>query len=97
MLVKIEFEGTHKELIDLCGAMPCKAEEVSIKASLAFCKSTELIEAGGLTRTELLTRVAAVGSGNRINQIKQLRELTGWGLKDAKDWVEAAVARGQLL
>ncbi len=29
--------------------------------------------------------------GRRIDAIKLLREKTGWGLKESKDWVDAAV------
>ncbi len=38
---------------------------------------------------------AALAQGNKIEAIRLLREATGLGLKDAKDRIDAAVARGR--
>jgi hypothetical protein len=32
-----------------------------------------------------------IGLHNKIQAIKFVREQTGWGLKEAKDWVEAKI------
>lgn len=40
--------------------------------------------------------LAALQRGNKIEAIKQMRQLTGLGLKEAKDAVEASPQHGQL-
>ena len=47
------------------------------------------------TERELTNLIHSVRWNNKINAIKAVRTLTGLGLKEAKDHVEAALALGQ--
>lgn len=73
------------ELMDLVKAM-----EIKFGVSAASLAAPQVIEAAAEEKVEFSAQVMAVGQ-NRMAVILALRELTGWGLKDAKNAVDAGV------
>jgi large subunit ribosomal protein L7/L12 len=79
----IEIAGLIKTLEDKWGV---KAAPVAVAAGPAAAAAPVEKEA---EKTEFDVVLAAAG-GNKIQVIKAIREITGLGLKEAKDLVEAA-------
>jgi large subunit ribosomal protein L7/L12 len=79
----IEIAGLIKTLEDKWGV---KAAPVAVAAGPAVAAAPVEKEA---EKTEFDVVLAAAG-GNKIQVIKAIREITGLGLKEAKDLVEAA-------
>lgn len=66
-----------------------KAAAAAPAAAAAGAPAAGGAAAGGEEKTEFSVVLASAGT-NKINVIKVVRELTGLGLKEAKDLVEAA-------
>lgn len=49
---------------------------------------TALVENGGNWKAKVKCAVNEIGVG-RISAVKLVREHTGWGLRESKDWVDA--------
>jgi hypothetical protein len=77
--------------------------ELSIREAmdLAIYASAEMREritsafevALGVNQKRMVTITGGMSTNNRISCIKAVRAATGLGLKDAKDWTDAAVGR----
>jgi large subunit ribosomal protein L7/L12 len=80
--------SAHTEILDKIGSMTVlelseliKAMEEKFGVSAAAAPAEE--------KTEFTVVLAAIGE-NKVNVIKAVRELTGLGLKEAKDLVDGA-------
>jgi large subunit ribosomal protein L7/L12 len=62
---------------------------VSAAAPVAAAASSGAAAAPAEAKTEFTVVLASAGA-NKINVIKEIRTITGLGLKEAKDWVEGA-------
>jgi large subunit ribosomal protein L7/L12 len=78
----IQLAGLIKTLEDKWGV---KAAPVAVAAAPAAAAAAAPAE----EKTEFTVELAAAGA-NKINVIKVVREITGLGLKEAKDLVEGA-------
>lgn len=81
-MMKIEFQGSLAELIAF--AKRAKIEDAQIDC---------ILKVGALSPTtpDQLAHKAVIpyiGTENKIGAIKAVREATGLGLKEAKDWIE---------
>jgi hypothetical protein len=47
----------------------------------------------GVNQNRKVTITNGMSTNNRISCIKAVRQHTGWGLKEAKDWTDAMVGR----
>jgi hypothetical protein len=55
---------------------------------------TQAVEiALGVNQKRKVTITNGMSTNNRISCIKAVRQHTGWGLKEAKDWTDAMVGR----
>ena len=79
----IQIAGLIKTLEDKWGV---KAAPVAVAAAAGRCRGAA---APVEEKTEFTVELAAAGA-NKINVIKVVREITGLGLKEAKDLVEGA-------
>lgn len=77
--IKLHREHTHAGLVDSKNAMEHRREQLRALAAPAP------VAKGGVD-PEVLRLVRA---GHKIEAIKRVRELTGLGLKEAKDYVES--------
>jgi large subunit ribosomal protein L7/L12 len=62
---------------------------VSAAAPVAAAAAAPVAAAAAIEKTEFTVVLAAIGD-KKINVIKEIRAITGLGLKEAKDLVEAA-------
>jgi large subunit ribosomal protein L7/L12 len=76
-----EFVKAFEEKFGVSAAAP-----VAVAAAPAAAGGCDAADAGADTVSEILSEVGA----NKIQVIKVVRELTGLGLKEAKDLVDAA-------
>jgi large subunit ribosomal protein L7/L12 len=95
--------SAHTEILDKIGSMTVlelseliKAMEEKFGVSAAAAVAVAAPAAGGGAaaapaeeKTEFTVVLAAIGE-NKVNVIKAVRELTGLGLKEAKDLVDGA-------
>ena len=82
---------TVLEVVDLIKAME---EKFGVSAAAAVAVAAPAAGAGAAApaaeeKTEFTVVLAAIGE-NKVNVIKAVRELTGLGLKEAKDLVDGA-------
>jgi large subunit ribosomal protein L7/L12 len=95
--------SAHTEILDKIGSMTVlelseliKAMEEKFGVSAAAAVAVAAPAAGGAAaaapaeeKTEFTVVLASIGE-NKVNVIKAVRELTGLGLKEAKDLVDGA-------
>jgi large subunit ribosomal protein L7/L12 len=82
-LTVMQIAGLTKQLEDKWG----------VKAAPVAVAGPAVAAEGGAAKAEAQTEFTVIlksGGGNKIGAIKVVRELTGLGLKDAKDLVEGA-------
>jgi large subunit ribosomal protein L7/L12 len=82
----IQLAGLIKTLEDKWGV---KAAPVAVAAAPGAAAAGGAAAAPAEEKTEFTVELAASGA-NKINVIKVVREITGLGLKEAKDLVEGA-------
>ena len=79
-------ELSVKEVVELVSAME---EKFGVSAAAAVAVAAGPAAAAAEEQTEFNVILSSVGD-KKVNVIKAVRELTGLGLKEAKDLVEAA-------
>lgn len=82
-----------KSVMDVCELISMMEEKfgVSAAAAVAAAPAAAAAAAPAAEKTEFDVVLAAAGE-NKVGVIKAVREITGLGLKEAKDAVEAAPA-----
>jgi large subunit ribosomal protein L7/L12 len=81
-------------VLDVVNAVKLMEDELGIKAAAPVAVAAAPAAGGGeaaapVEQTEFTVILAAAGDG-KINVIKAVREITGLGLKEAKDLVDGA-------
>jgi large subunit ribosomal protein L7/L12 len=91
-----DFVSALKEwtVLDVVNAVKLMEDELGIKAAAPVAVAAAPAAGGGeaaaaVEQTEFTVVLAAAGDG-KINVIKAVREITGLGLKEAKDLVDGA-------
>jgi large subunit ribosomal protein L7/L12 len=79
-------EMSVKDVVELVSAME---EKFGVSAAAAVAVAAGPAAAAAEEQTEFTVMLSSVGD-KKVNVIKAVRELTGLGLKEAKDLVEAA-------
>ena len=79
-------EMSVKDVVTLVAAME---EKFGVSAAAAVAVSAGPAAAAAEEQTEFTVMLSSIGD-KKVNVIKAVRELTGLGLKEAKDLVEAA-------
>lgn len=79
-------ELSVKEVVELVSAME---EKFGVSAAAAVAVAAGPAAAAAEEQTEFNVILSSIGD-KKVNVIKAVRELTGLGLKEAKDLVEAA-------
>jgi hypothetical protein len=72
-----------------------EAMDLAIYASLEIRERivTAFEVALGVNQKRMVTITSGMDLDNRISCIKAVRQHTGWGLKEAKDWTDGMVGR----
>ena len=79
-------ELSVKEVVELVSAME---EKFGVSAAAVAAGPAAGPAAAAEEQTEFDVILSSIGD-KKVNVIKAVREITGWGLKEAKDLVEAA-------
>lgn len=79
------------EVVDLISAMEEKFNVSAAAAAVAVAAPSGAVAAVAEEQTEFTVVIKSFGE-NKVNVIKEVRALTGLGLKEAKDLVESAPA-----
>ena len=80
----IKIDLTVREAVDLAIYCPAEMREKIV---------TALEVALGVNQRCAVTITSGMTTNNRIPCIKAVRQHTGWGLKEAKDWTDGMIGR----
>ncbi len=91
MKIRMSFEGDGEGSVEITVEAPTRWTFAKMATSLwhTYRDLRRAVEARG-TEDPLAIVVTAWGENMKIQSIKAIREITGLGLKEAKDFVEAA-------
>jgi large subunit ribosomal protein L7/L12 len=80
---------SEMSVMDIVDLIKLMEEKFGVSAAAAVAVAAPVAAAAVEEKTEFTVVLAKIGD-NKINVIKAVREITGLGLKEAKDLVEAA-------
>ena len=94
LLYKSFFEGLPKETLEAAEVVKAMDEKFGVSAAapvaVAAAPAAAAGEAAGAEEASEVTVVLAAAGANKIAVLKEVRAITGLGLKEAKDLVDAA-------